>query len=167
MSSTMWSTENRKFREREGLHYPSDLTDAEWVLVEPLVPPARRGGRPRSVDVRAVLNAILYLLSTGCQWTALPKDLPPKTTVHDYLEMWSWDGTLMRINRALYVELREQEGRDANTSVAIIRRFNLASSQSVKGVEKGGRALMHRVMMRARRSRVRMATFSSVRWTSY
>src|SRR3954470_14728084 len=90
----MWTTEQRQAHERRGLRYPSDLTDAEWALVEPFIPPARRGGRKRTVDVREVLNGILYVLATGCQWRALPKDLPPKSTVHDYLTLWAWDGTL-------------------------------------------------------------------------
>ena len=76
----MWTPEHRRAAERRGLRYPSDLTDAEWALVEPLIPPARRGGRPRDVNVREVLNAIFYVLSTGCQWQALPRDLPPKST---------------------------------------------------------------------------------------
>ena len=69
------------------------LTNAEWALVEPLIPPAKRGGRRRTIDVREVLNAIFYVLSTGCQWNALPRDLPPKSTVYDYLDLWDWDGT--------------------------------------------------------------------------
>ena len=76
----MWKPEHRQAAERHGLRYPSDLTDAEWALVAPMVPPARHGGRPRDVNVREVLNAICYVLSTGCQWQALPKDLPPKST---------------------------------------------------------------------------------------
>jgi hypothetical protein len=72
----MWKPEHRCAADRHGLRYPSDLTDAEWALVEPLIPPARRGGRPRDVNVRDVLNAIFYVLWTGCQWKALPKDLP-------------------------------------------------------------------------------------------
>ena len=104
----MWTTENRRAYERTGLRYPSDLTDAEWALVEPLIPPAKRGGRPRTVDVRAVLNAIFYVLSTGCRWRALPKDFPPRSSVYEYLELWNWDGTLLRIHHALYVEAREQ-----------------------------------------------------------
>ena len=76
--------------------------------------PARRhGGRRRSVNVREVLNGIFYVLWTGCQWKALPKDLPPKTKVHDYLELWNWDGTLERIHHALYVPVREEEGCEA------------------------------------------------------
>ena len=75
----MWKPEHRRAAERRGLRYPSDLTDAEWALVEPMIPPAKRGGPRREVNVREVLNAIFYVLSTGCQWQALPKDLPPKS----------------------------------------------------------------------------------------
>jgi transposase len=77
----MWTAEDRRAADRSGLRYPSDLT-----IVEPMVPPAKSGGRRRSVNVREVLNGIFYILWTGCQWKALPKDLPPKSTVHDYLE---------------------------------------------------------------------------------
>lgn len=153
----MWTAENRRTYERTGLRYPSDLSDAEWALVAALIPPAKRGGRPRTVDAREVLNAIFYLLSTGCQWRALPKDFPPKTTVYEYLELWNWDGTLLRIHHALYVQVREREGREASPTVAII------DSQSVKGAEKGGRASILRASMRARRSRVGSATSSSTR----
>ena len=98
----MWKPEHRRAAVRHGLRYPSDLTDAEWVLVEPMIPPAKRGGRRREVNVREVLNAIFYVLSTGCQWQALPKDLPPKSTAHSYFMLWDWDGTLERIHHALY-----------------------------------------------------------------
>ena len=81
----MWKPEHRRAADRRGLRYPSDLTDAEWALVEPMIPPAKRGGRRREVNVREVLNAIFYVLSTGCQWQALPKDLPPKSTAHSLL----------------------------------------------------------------------------------
>jgi Putative transposase of IS4/5 family (DUF4096) len=81
----MWKPEHRQAADRNGLRYPSDLTDAEWAIVEPMIPPAKGGGRRRSVNVREVLNGIFYILWTGCQWKALPKDLPPKSTVHDYL----------------------------------------------------------------------------------
>jgi Putative transposase of IS4/5 family (DUF4096) len=80
-----WKPEHRR---RTGLRYPSDLSDAELLIVEPMIPPAKGGGRRRSVNVREVLNGIFYVLWTGCQWKALPKDLPPKSTVHDYLELW-------------------------------------------------------------------------------
>ena len=77
----MWKPEHRAAADRRGLRYESDLTDAEWALVAPLIRPAKRGGRPRTVNVREVLNAIFYVLWTGCQWKALPKDLPPRSTV--------------------------------------------------------------------------------------
>ena len=86
----MWKPEHRCAADRHGLRYPSDLTDAEWALVEPMIPPARHGGRPRNVNVREVLNAICYVLWTGCQWKALPKDLPPKSTAHYYFMLWDW-----------------------------------------------------------------------------
>ena len=75
----MWKPEHRRAADRHGLRYPSDLSDGEWALIEPAIPPAKRGGRRREVNVREVLNAIFYVLSTGCQWQALPKDLPPKS----------------------------------------------------------------------------------------
>jgi transposase len=105
---------------RRGLRYPSDLTDGEWALIEPMIRPAKRGGRRREVNVREVLNAIFYVLSTGCQWQALPKDLPPKSTAHHYFGLWDWDGTLEGIHHALYVETRERAGREASPSAAII-----------------------------------------------
>ena len=84
----MWKPEHRVAADRRGLRYPSDLTDAEWALIGPMIPPATRGGRKRTVDVREVLNAIFYVLATGCQWKALPKDLPPKSTAHSYFMLW-------------------------------------------------------------------------------
>src|SRR5919107_640925 len=130
----MWTVEQRQAHDRAGLRYPSDPTDAEWALVEPFVPPARRGGRRRTVGVREVLNGIFHVLATGCQWRALPKDLPPRSTVHDYLALWAWDGTLRRLHHALFVQAREQAGKEASPTAAII------DSQSVKGAEKGALA---------------------------
>jgi transposase len=153
----MWTVEQRQAHDRAGLRYPSDLTDAEWALIEPLIPPAKRGGRKRTVNIRAVLDGIFYVLATGCQWRALPKDLPPKSTVHDYLTLWAWDGTLKRLHHALFVQTREQAGREASPTAAII------DSQSVKSAEKGGLASIRRVTMRARRSRARSATSWSTR----
>ena len=127
----MWTPEHRCAADRHGLRYPSDLSNAEWALVKPMIPPARRGGRKRSIDVREVLNAIFYVLWTGCQWKALPKDLPPKSTAHYYFMLWDWDGTLERIHHALYVAVREQAGREASPTVAII------DSQSAKPPKKG------------------------------
>src|SRR5688500_7635510 len=142
----MWTAENRRDYERTGLRYPSDLTDAEWALAAPLIPPAKRGGRKRTVEVREVLNGIFYVLSTGCQWRALPKDLPPRSTVHEYLQLWEWDGTLARLHHALYLQAREQAGKEASPSAAIL------DSQSVKGAEKGGPGSTRVATTRARRS---------------
>jgi transposase len=142
----MWKPEHRRTADRRGLRYESDLTDAEWALVAPLIRPAKRGGRPRTVNVREVLNAIFYVLWTGCQWKALPKDLPPRSTVWEYLDLWEWDGTLSRIHHALYVETREMAGREASPTTAII------DSQTTKGAVKGGPRSTRPAMMRARRS---------------
>ena len=110
-----------------------------------MIRPAKRGGRPRKVDLREVLNGIFYVLSTGCQWQALPKDLPPKSTVWDYLSLWDWDGTIERIHHALYVVEREQAGREASPTTAII------DSQTAKAAQKGGLRSTPLVSMRARR----------------
>ena len=153
----MWTPEQRRAADRHGLRYPSDLSNAEWALVEPMIPPARHGGRKRSIDVREVLNAIFYVLWTGCQWKALPKDLPPKSTAHYYFMLWDWDGTLERIHHALYVAVREQAGREASPTVAII------DSQSGKAAQKGALRSTRRASMRARRSRDASAISSSTR----
>jgi transposase len=131
----MWKPEHRRAADRHGLRYPSDLSDSEWALIEPAIPPAKRGGRRREVNVREVLNAIFYVLSTGCQWQALPKDLPPKSTAHSYFMLWDWDGTLERIHHALYVETREREGREVSPTAAII------DSPERQGCSKRGSAL--------------------------
>lgn len=153
----MWTNANRARYERRGLRYPSDLTDEEWALIRPLIPPAKRGGNKRTVDVRAVVNGVMYVLSTGCQWAALPKDLPPRSTVNDYFRRWDWDGTLMRIHHALYIQCREASGREASPTAAII------DSQSVKGAEKGGARSIRRATMAARRSKARSGTSLSTR----
>ena len=156
----MWMPEHRRAADRRGLRYPSDLTDAEWALVGPAIPPAKRGGRRRVVNVREVLNAILYVLSTGCQWAALPKDLPPKSTAHAYFMLWEWDCTLERIHHALYVATREREGREASPTAAII------DSQSAKAAQKGDARSTRRALMQARRSRAASGIFSSTRSAS-
>ena len=153
----MWTNENRSLYDRSTLRYPSDLTDEEWALVEPAIPPAKRGGGKRTVIMREVVNGVMYILSTGCQWRALPKDLPPRSTVHGYLDLWNWDGTLERIHHALYVKCREKTGRDASPTVAII------DSQSVKSAEKGGGASTLAATTRARKSKAKSATFLSIR----
>ncbi|MDQ4031096.1 MAG: IS5 family transposase [Actinomycetota bacterium] len=131
----MWTPENRARYDRSKLRYPSDLTDEEWAIIAPLVPPAKRGGNKRTIDERAVVDGVMYILSTGCQWAALPKDLPPRSTVDDYLRRWDADRTLDRIHHVLYVPCREQAGRETGPTAAII------DSQSVKGAEKGGRRI--------------------------
>jgi transposase len=140
----MWTPENRPKYDRSKLRYPSDLTDEEWSIIAPLIPRAKRGGNKRTIDERAVVNGVMYILSTGCQWAALPKDLPPRSTVNDYLRRWDADQTLDRIHHALYVLCRERAGREASPTAAII------DSQSVKGAEKGGAASTRRATMRAR-----------------
>jgi len=152
----MWTPEHRRAAERSGLRYPSDLSDAEWALVAPLIPPSKHGGRPRSVNVREVLNAIFYVLWTGCQWKALPKDFPPKSTVYDYLDLWEWDGTLERLHHALYVEERERQGREASPTVAII------DSQTARDASKGGPRSTRRATTPGRRRRAAGATFWSI-----
>src|SRR4026208_1631037 len=103
----MWTNENRARYDRSHLRYPSDLTDDEWKLVEPLIPPGGRGGDKRTVIMREVVNGLMYILSTGCQWRAIPKDLPPRSTLYDYLDPRTSDGTVDRIHHMLYVKCRE------------------------------------------------------------
>ena len=141
----MWSTEDRQKYDRRGLRYPSDLTDAEWALIEPHIPPARRGGRRREVNVREVLQGVLYVLETGYQWRHLPKDFPPRSTVWAYFDLWRYDGTLDRIHETLYLALRAAAGRETSPTAAII------DSQTVKSAEKGGLGARKRGTMPARR----------------
>jgi transposase len=147
----MWTKVNRGRYDRSHLRYPSDLTDEEWALVAPAIGPAKRGGNKRTVDVREVVNGLMYVLSTGCQWRAIPKDLPPRSTVHGYFDLWDYDGTLDRIHHALYVKCRDLDGTDGGPTTAII------DSQSVKSAEKGGSKSILGGMMRARRSAARSA----------
>ena len=147
----MWTNENRARYDRSKLRYPSDLTDEEWALVAPLIPPPKPGGNKRTRDMREVVNGLMYVLSTGCQWRAIPKDLPPRSTVYGYFDRWDHDGTVQRLHHALYVQCREQAGREAGPTAAII------DSQSVKGAEKGGPPSTRRATTRARRSGGRSA----------
>ena len=163
----MWTKENRPKYNRRLDAYPSDLTDAEWALIAPVIPPAKRGGAKRTVDVREIVNGIMYVLGSGCQWRAIPKDLPPRSTVYDYFDLWGWDGTLDRIHDALYLACREKAEREASPTVAII------DSQSVKSAEKGGPKLTRMAMMRARRSKATsgmslsiLKDFRSARWST-
>src|ERR1700756_4712983 len=130
----MWTHENRAKYNCDPLRYPSDLTDDEWTLVEPFIPPAKPGGGKRRTDMRAAMNAMMYILSTACQWCYLPKDFPPYSTAHPHSIWWQCDGVLIRIPYALYVACREKAEREASPTAAII------DSQSVKSAEKGGPA---------------------------
>ena len=112
----MWTVETRRRHDRAGLRYTHDLTDEEWSVVEPLIPPAKRGGNKRTVNLREVLNGLMYVLGTGCQWRDIPKDLPPRSTVHGYFDRWDYDGTLDRIHHALHVACRERDRRAASQS---------------------------------------------------
>jgi transposase len=149
--------QNRLRYNRDKLRHPSDLTDEEWSHIEHRIPPAKHGGREREVDVREVLNGIMYVLSTSCQWRYIRKDLPPKSTVHGYLQRWRYDGTLADIHHALYVECREQTGREPGPTACVI------DSQSVKSAEKGGLTSIPTAMTLARRSRVRSGISWSIR----
>ena len=157
----MWTAADRERYGREGLRYPSDLTDAEWALIAPLIRPGKRGGRRRSVNVREVLNGLLYVLETGCQWRHLPRDLPPRSTVHGYLQRWDWDGTLEVVHHQLYVACREQAGKEASPTAAIL------DSKSVKAAEKGGRRSTRSVTTQGRRSKGSSTTSSSTRLVCY
>src|SRR5437588_7549578 len=110
----MWTNENRGRYDRSKLRYPSDLTDEEWSIIGPLIPPAKRGGNKRTVVVREVVNGLMYILSTGCQWASLPKDLPPRSTVNNYFCRWNHDGTLDRIHHALYMRCRQMAGLETS-----------------------------------------------------
>jgi transposase len=112
--------------------YPSDLTDDQWQIIEPLIPCAKRGGRRRTTDMREVINAIFYIERSGCQWRMIPKDFPPRSTIGEYFYQWRNDGTTKKIHDTLRDKVREQAGKETQPTAAII------DSQSVKTVEKGG-----------------------------
>jgi transposase len=128
----MWTKEHRKTYERSGGRYPSDLTDGEWTLLEPLIPAAKPGGRPRKTDMREAINAILYLLRTGCPWRYLPRDgFPSRSTVYNIFRKFQRDGVWEAIWEELHMTLREDMGREASPTAAVI------DSQSLKAAEKG------------------------------
>ena len=129
----MWKAEARRTYDRSGLRYPTDVTEAEWELARPFVAVAQSRSGQRRVDLREVLNAVFYILDMGCQWRALPKDLPPRSAVHDYFVRWRGDGTLRRLHHALYEQARELAGKEASPTTAIV------DGQSVKGAERSRR----------------------------
>ena len=112
--------------------YPTDLTEAEWSLVAPFIPAAKSGGRPRTTDMREVINATVYLLRSGCQWRMLPQDFPPHQTVYDYFRTWRRAGVWEQMHDTLRGDLREASGRTREPSAGII------DSQSVKATGVGG-----------------------------
>lgn len=127
-----WTDAARTEHNRKTDRYPSDMLESEWVLIAPFLPPAKSGGRPRTTELRSVMNAILYVASTGCQWRALPKDFPPVTTVQEYFYAWRDLGLFSTINHLLVMSARELEGREASPTAGVI------DSQSVKTAESGG-----------------------------
>ncbi len=146
-----WTAKHRRAADRRGLRYPSDLTNAEWALVAPLIRSAKYGGRPRRVEVCEVLNALLYLLSARCQRSALPKDLHPKSAVWDCFSPSESEGTVERIHHVLYVAVREQAVHEACQTTAII------DNPTAKAARKGAVRSTRPATTRTRRSSVASA----------
>lgn len=128
----MWTPTTRRQHSREGLRYQTDLTDAEWALIEPFMPKPRARGRPRAWPLREIMNAIFYVLRGGVPWRLIPRDLPPKSTVFGWFSRWRDSGLFETINHMLVMVDRERVGREASPSAAVL------DSQSVKTTESGG-----------------------------
>jgi len=151
----MWTKQQRETHKPRGGRYPSDCSDAEWGIIEPMVPLASPGGRKRETDVRDVFNAIRYIGRTGCQWRRLPKYFPPHTTVYRYFWEWTRYGVLDLIHQALFESCREACGREADPTAAII------DTQVAKATEKGGPPSIRSATTRARKPRASSAMRSS------
>ena len=132
----MWTDEHRAQHAQTGTSFPSNLTDTEWARLEPLIPVAKPGGRPRKTDMRAAMNAILYLLRTSCPWRYLPRDgFPPRSTVYNIFRKFQRDGVCEAMWAELHMALRQRLGLEASPTAAIL------DSQTVKSAEKGGRKI--------------------------
>ena len=123
-----WTEITRPHYRRDGLRYASDLTNDEWGLIEPFMPPSSAVGRPRKTKLRKVMEAILYMASTGCQWRAIPKEFPPYSTVQGYFYAWSSQGLLANINHMLVVAMREKAGHQASPTAGVICAFRLIAT---------------------------------------
>jgi putative transposase len=147
-----WKKSGRKRKianSREKKRYSSDLTTGQWLVIKPLIPDAKKGGRPRTTDIREVMNGIFYRLKNGCTWENLPKDFPKSKTVYDYYQKWSVDGTIEKIHDSLRRAVRLEAGKEETPTAGII------DSQSVKTGQKGGIV----VMMQVRRLKVANGIF--------
>jgi transposase len=153
----MWTQDARALHAPRDGRYPSDLTEAEWAIIGPMIPAAKNGGRPRDTDMREVMNAVRYVMRTGCQWRQLPKCFPPRSTVYNYFWEWTRYGVLDRMHHALLVLVREHEGREASPTAAII------DTQAVKATEKGGVMRIRSVMTLGKRRKASSAMSSSTR----
>ena len=172
----MWTKVNRSKCKRRLDVCPGDLTDAERASIAPVIPPGRRGGARRTVDVREIVNAIIHVPGAGWQWRAIPKDLPPRSAVHDCFDLRGWDGTPDRIRDKLCLACRDKVGKEASPTVAIIdipAGGSPCARQSVKSAEKGGAASTPATMMRASKSRAGsgmslsiLKDYCSARWST-
>ena len=154
----MWTAADRERYRRDESRYPSDRTEAEWALIAPLIRPAKRGGRRRSVVAREVVNGLLHVLETGCRWRHPPRDLPPRSTAHAYPQRRERDGAPEAVHHRLHVACRERAGKEASPTAAIL------DSKSVRAAEKGGgRRSTPSASTRARGSKASSTTSSSTR----
>ena len=141
----MWTVQHRERYRRDEAGYPSDLTDTEWDRLSPLIPDAKPGGRPRKTDMRMAMNAILYLLRTGCPWRYLPRDgFPPRSTVYNIFRKFQREGVWEVIWAELHAALRERLGRESSPTAGVL------DSQTLKSAEKGAVGIARSVMMPAR-----------------